>query len=247
MGRTQKVKDLTGIRKRGSTYQVRLSVGYDSVTGQQVFMAGTASTEEEAIALRDKYRQQVADQKTSRTNSTLGNLIDEWLSSHEVEESTASGYKMYARRYVKPALGHVTLTRLLQLGPKAFEKLSAELKRCRRRCKPGSALIDHRIEKDHVCDDRCKPHECRPLHASSIRQIHAVMSGALNAAVRWGWIAFNPVDAARKPRAPRPKPDRHVPRMRRTSSTKLGTKVRAGERSSGSSWSRACAVESWSR
>lgn len=211
MGSKKRVKDLTGIRQRGNVFQVRVYAPRDKTTGQQVVMADKAATEDEAIKIRDGFRRQLAEQKSSRSTAKFGELLDEWLASHEVEGSTASTYEMYARRYLKPALEKVTLTRLLQLGPKAFEDLSADVRRCRRRCKPNSNLTDHRIEKDHKCDKRCKPHECKGLGASSVRQIHAVMSGALNAAVRWGWISFNPVDAARKPRAPRPKPDPPTP------------------------------------
>ena len=47
----------------------------------------------------------------------------------------------------------------------------------------------------------------RPLAASSVRQCHAVLSSAYAAAVRWGWIAFNPMESAQKPRPPAPNPD----------------------------------------
>ncbi|SFR29363.1 Phage integrase, N-terminal SAM-like domain [Lentzea waywayandensis] len=212
MGRKKLVKDLTGIRKRGNTYQVRVyGLGQDKVTGKDIVLSGQAPTEDEAIKLRDSFRAQIATKKTSRSNAKFGEVLDEWLSGHDIEETTLSGYKMYVRRYLRPAFGEVTLTRLLQLGPKAFEDFATDVKRCRRRCKPRVKLIDHRTERDHKCDDRCKPHACKPLGPSSIRQIHAVMSGALNAAVRWNWIAFNPVDAAKKPRAPRPNPDPPTP------------------------------------
>lgn len=39
------------------------------------------------------------------------------------------------------------------------------------------------------------------------RQIHAVLSSAYSAAVLWGWLAFNPMDAAQTPRPPAPDPD----------------------------------------
>jgi integrase len=39
-----------------------------------------------------------------------------------------------------------------------------------------------------------------------VRQIHAVISGALSAAVRWGWLPFNPAETARIPAKPRPQP-----------------------------------------
>jgi integrase len=47
-----------------------------------------------------------------------------------------------------------------------------------------------------------------PMAASSIRQVHWIISAALAAAVRWQWIRSNPADAAKKPkqRAPQPNP-----------------------------------------
>jgi integrase len=84
--------------------------------------------------------------------------------------------------------------------------LYAELRACRRRC-AGKPFIDHRTPRRHDCDDRCAVHVCRPLAVSSIRQCHAVLSSAYSAAVRWGWIAFDPMDAAQKPRLPAPDPD----------------------------------------
>lgn len=80
---------------------------------------------------------------------------------------------------------------------------------CRRRCRVGHPVdvIEHRTHHEHECDARCRPHACKPLAASSIRQCHAILSGAFSAAVRWGWIAFNPIKAAQKPRAKAPEPD----------------------------------------
>ena len=40
---------------------------------------------------------------------------------------------------------------------------------------------------------------CRPLAASSVRQCRAVLSSAYAAAVRWGWMAFKPMESAQKP------------------------------------------------
>ena len=54
--RKQAPKDLTGIRQRGSTYQVRVSAGYDPVTGRQLVLSGSADTEDAAIVIRDRLR-----------------------------------------------------------------------------------------------------------------------------------------------------------------------------------------------
>jgi integrase len=48
----------------------------------------------------------------------------------------------------------------------------------------------------------------RPLAASSVRQIHAILSGALTRAVVWGWINHNRPGSPPHPRATRPTPSR---------------------------------------
>jgi integrase len=67
-------------------------------------------------------------------------------------------------------------------------------------------LTDHRRSATHVCDDRCRPHVCRPLTPSTVRQIHWILSGALERAVRWHWISVNPSSWAKPPSPPRPNP-----------------------------------------
>lgn len=43
--------------------------------------------------------------------------------------------------------------------------------------------------------------------ASTVRQIHASLSGALGAAERWGWISTSPARIARRPKQTAPDPD----------------------------------------
>jgi len=45
----------------------------------------------------------------------------------------------------------------------------------------------------------CKPHACKPMARSTIRNIHAILSGAFDAAQRWEWIDRNPADSAKPP------------------------------------------------
>lgn len=52
----------------------------------------------------------------------------------------------------------------------------------------------------------CKPHVCKGLADSTVRQIHWILSGALDRAVVWGWIAVNPAEHASKPGMPTPDP-----------------------------------------
>jgi integrase len=204
--RKQAPKDLTGIRQRGGRYQIRLFGGQDPVTGKQVMLTGSAEDEDSAIKLRDKFRRQVAEATAARTSVTLGYLLDEWLAGHQVEETTRTSYGVAIENFLKPAIGDTSLSRLAQLGARPFEQLYAELRVCRRRCK-GRTFIEHRTHREHRCDKRCAPHRCRPLSVSSVRECHAVLSGALSAALRWGWIAVNSLEAVKRPRQQHPKPD----------------------------------------
>ncbi|MGB6163007.1 MAG: hypothetical protein WCF33_07040 [Pseudonocardiaceae bacterium] len=90
--RKQPPKDLTGIRQRGGTYQIRISARYDPVTARQLFLTGSADTEDAATVLRDGLRAQVRDNTAVRTNVTLSYLLDEWLTGHQVEETTRASY-----------------------------------------------------------------------------------------------------------------------------------------------------------
>lgn len=204
--RKQGPKDLTGIRQQGSTYQVRISAGLDPVTGRQLMLSGSADTEHAAIMIRDRLRQQVRDNTAARTNVTLGYLLDEWLSGHQVEETTRDSYRLLINGFIRPALGTTPLGQQCRQVPRPFEQLDAELRACRRRCH-SRTFVEHRTPRPHNCDERCAAHVCTPLAVSSIRQCHAVLSGALSAAKRCGWITVNPLEAAQRPRIPAPQPN----------------------------------------
>ena len=88
--RKQPPADLTGIRPRGSRYQVRIFGGMDPATGRQLMLTGSAKTEADAIALRDGFRKQIEQQTAVRTNVTLAVLLDEWLDSHPSSAARAS-------------------------------------------------------------------------------------------------------------------------------------------------------------
>jgi integrase len=65
--------------------------------------------------------------------------------------------------------------------------------RPRRRAKP--------VDPGHDCArSGCAPHVCRPMSVATIRQIHAILSGAFATAVRWEWIDRNPAATAKLPR-----------------------------------------------
>jgi integrase len=117
--RKQPTKDLTGIRQRGGTYQIRVSAGYDPVTGRQLMLSDSADTEDAAVLIRDRLREQVRDNTAARTNVTLGYLLDDWLSGHEVEETTRASYRLLINGFICPALGATPLDQLCRRAARA--------------------------------------------------------------------------------------------------------------------------------
>lgn len=141
--------------------------------------------------------------RAARSKVTFGDAADRWLSQLDVEAKTAHEYAGYVRRTLRPAFGALPLARL---DAQAIESLYAQLRRCRRACRPGTALVDHRTDKEHRCDLRCRPHVCRPMAPAKIRTLHAILSGIFRMALRYGWITVNPMEQVVKPRIGRPQP-----------------------------------------
>ena len=193
-----------GIRERGGVYQVRVYVGLDPVTGERVDLVGTAATEREAEKLLTQFLGEKDARRAARSRITFGDACDRWLANLDVEAKTRHEYTGYVRRTLRPAFGTMPVARL---DPLAIESLYAQLRRCRRLCRPGGQVTDHRTDREHLCDRRCRPHQRHPLAPATIRTLHAILSGTLSMAVRYGWITVNPMDQVVKPRARRPQPD----------------------------------------
>jgi integrase len=211
------------IRKRGNSYQVLVYAGTDPLTGKAHYLTESSPTEAKASQALTRLLAQVDGQRNARTKATLGVALDAWLRVHEVEANTHRAYAGYIRLHIKPALGHVPLSKITA---QTLEEFYAELRRCRARC-DGRPRIDHRTQAEHECRTvrhrtrrrphdcteagctvvECRPHVCRPFSAQMIRQIHFTISGALAAAVRWDWISTNPAVVAKKPRQPQPRPE----------------------------------------
>jgi integrase len=218
------------IRKRGKSLQVTVYAGIDPLTGKRMFLSDSTTDPAEAERIRKRLVAQVDDQRSPRTRTTFGNALEAWLRTHEAEETTLDGYRGYVRRTIEPALGDVPIGKIT---PQVLEEFYADLRRCRHRCRGGEPAVDHRTSAPHECRTvrhrrrpgrpgpephdcvkagcvvvECPPHRCTPMAASSIRQIHWILSAALAAALRWEWIRSNPADIAKKPkqRAPQPEP-----------------------------------------
>jgi integrase len=109
--------------------------------------------------------------------------------------------------YIRPNIGDVPLVLFVRDAAERLEVLYSRLRRCRALCSGRPFIERHAEEGPHDCAGAgCKRHVCKPYAASSVRSIHAILSGACSAAVRWGWISFNPMPSVRPPSKPRPQP-----------------------------------------
>jgi integrase len=65
---------------------------------------------------------------------------------------------------------------------------------------PGPRLQITRPRPGHDCKlSGCRPHVCKPMAKGTICGIHAILSGAFEAAMRWEWTDRNPAASARPP------------------------------------------------
>jgi integrase len=197
------------IEQRGDSLRVVVYAGIDPVTGRRSYLRETVkgtdrAAHRKANSRMNKLLSQVDEQRATESSAPLGKVITEWLSVAELSDGTREMYRGYLTRNIVPVLGDIPIKKLTA---RTLEKLYAELRRCRIRC-DGKPFLEHKATGPHDCKaKKCALHECDPLAASTVRQIHAVISGALSAAVRWEWLSTNPAKVAQRPKQTPPQPD----------------------------------------
>jgi integrase len=165
------------------------------------------NADDEAERRRLDFLAQVDERRNPRTKATIDQLLTRYIDQFDGAPGTKSLYERHLRNHVRPMIGHV---KVADLDPDILDSFYAELRRCRKHC-TSRRTIDHRVAAEHECDDRCRPHSCKPLSASTIRQVHFLLSGAYRKAVRWRWVGFSPMSQAEPPPAPTPNPQPTTP------------------------------------
>ncbi|WP_242189248.1 site-specific integrase [Saccharopolyspora soli] len=198
------------IEERGKTLRVIVYAGTDPVTGKRAYLRETINgTDKAAQKLAEKALNkllaQVDGQRSAPSSVSLSYALAEWMRTSEIEDSTRHTYEGYINRSIVPALGDTAVNKI---SARMLESFYTELRRCRRRCDGKPYVERHKKSGEHDCaTEQFRAHECKPMAASTVRQIHAIISGTLDAAERWDWISSNPARVARKPRQKRPEPD----------------------------------------
>jgi integrase len=200
-------------RQRGSieklpsgALRVAVYAGLDAVTGRRHYLREVVPPGPTAEAEADKairrLAAQVDERRHPRTSATLDQLLDRYLETLDVGRTTHRMYTRYLEKHVRPFVGRLKAG---SVDAEVLDSLYAELRRCRDHC-TGKRGIDHRTPRQHECDERCRPHACRPLSGTTIRHIHFVLRGAYEKGVRWRWVSVNPVLEASPPPARKPDP-----------------------------------------
>ena len=209
---------------RNGALRVKVYAGQDPITKRQLYLTETVPpgprATKQAERIRTRFLNQVDEKRHPRTSATVDQLLDKYLDVIDVEPRTRRGYKSVIGKHIRPLLGSLKVGRV---GAEVLDSFYAELRRCRDHCDRRPQL-QHRTTQAHDCDPHpetactpadptcrdcqrmCKPHVCRPLGKSSIRQIHWILSGAFKRAVAWDWMAVNPADRVEHPERPPAKP-----------------------------------------
>jgi integrase len=164
------------IYKRGKRWRVIVYAGRDPITGRKRQKSLTVATRAEAKQAEARLVTEVGTGQHRGTRSkTVADLFERWLEWRQnvrpISPTTVATYRGYLDRSILPALGKLPLGRLDAATLDAFY---AQL---RKQGGKGG----------------------RPMAASSVRQVHAILSGALSRAVVWGSIGQNPARLATPP------------------------------------------------
>ena len=187
---------------------MKVYAGVDPVSHRRLYLDETIApgprAAKKAEKTRTRFLAEVDQRRNPRTRATVGQMLDRHMSMLDVEPTTRVSYEGYVRNHIRPMLGELSLGKL---ETDTVESFYAQLRTCSVRC-GGRRFVEHRTTRDHACDVRCRPHTCKPMAASTVRQIHWILKSACDSAVRWKWISVNPAAAARKPnqKAPDPQP-----------------------------------------
>jgi len=177
---------MASIRKRGSSYQIIVSLGRD-MSGRKLSESTTWTPDESRTAKQNEkaladfaydFEKAVRSGKyLSGEKMTYAEFIGLWRSEYAEKqlEATTIERSDIAFKTILPAIGHIKLAALLPLH---IQTLYSTLQ------KGG-----YSINGKH-----------KTYSNNTIKRIHAVISGTLNIAVMWGLIDSNPCNRVKPPK-----------------------------------------------
>ena len=158
--------------------RVRVYAGIDPVTNVARYLRETVppgpDQKREVERVKAEFIAQVRAQRHPRTDATVQRLIDQHLTDAKLGFKTRINYRSQAEKHIIPCIGR---QKVRAVDARITDAFYSELRRCRDHCN-GRPQVQHRTTQQHDCDERCRPHVCRPLSESSILYIHQILSGA---------------------------------------------------------------------
>jgi integrase len=174
------------IRKRRDGLQVQVYAGRDPLSGRKRYVSQqvpgqTKASMRQAKQIEARLLEEVGTGRHRGSRSrTMAELLERWLewrpTVRPIAPTTVSSYRAAMDRYILPALGKLPVR---QVDAATLDAFYAHL-----RTRGGK--------------------DGRPLKASTVHEVHAVLSGALKQAVVWGWIGHNPAKQATAPTVEKP-------------------------------------------
>jgi integrase len=201
------------IEKRSGHWRVRVHAGRDPLTGKKRYKTGTARTKPEARQLEARLVQEAgAGQHRAAGTRTVAELLNRWydwrLAVRPIAESTRANYRRLIDERIDPAIGALSLGKVTTATVDDFmaqlRARGGKCQHCYHRERQGLAPLNAGAKWRPRPDlaERDHPTDCAkglPLAASTVRDVHAVLSGAFKLGMVWGWISRNPVALATPP------------------------------------------------
>ena len=172
------------IRKRkDGRWEGRYTAGHDPATGKQVFKNVLGKTQAEVKEKLKKALEECGRIDFTKTGQyTVGTWMDTWyenVAKIKVRASSHQTYKGYIDNHIKPNIGNIPLEKLTTMD---LQKLYRKL------------LMKGRVER---IESKEQP---KGLSAKTVRNIHQVISSAMDLAVAQKIIIENPTDACGLPK-----------------------------------------------
>lgn len=175
------------IQKRGNSYRIRVSAGYDAA-GKQVMKSMTwtpaPGLSEKQVAKeleRQKvlFEQRIKEGNGLDANKRLEAFIEQWFADYGKDHLRTRTYTEYRKmtKRIYPALGHI---RLGSLRPRHFLEFYHQLAAPGQNQRTGGGLSP-----------------------KTISHYHTMLSSVLDRAVKWGLIGENPCRHVDPPRVPK--------------------------------------------
>jgi Phage integrase, N-terminal SAM-like domain len=169
------------IRKRGAGLQVQVYAGRDPLTGRKRYVSEQVPGQGKA-ALRQAKQVEArllaevgAGRHKGTRSRTMAELLERWMqwrpTVRPIAPTTVASYRAALDRYILPALGKLLVRQL------------------------DAATLDAFYARLRTAGGK----DGHPLKASTVHEVHAVLSGALKQAVVWGWTGPGVRDEAVAP------------------------------------------------